>query len=110
MFQQDQVFPMTDVASYTTQTADKMFETENKAFFWTKHQKTLLDLDPKRVLFTSEFGTGKTTLLKAKAKKLSNEKQIFFVLFTDPDGLLFQSITAEFEDQDNIKVVSLKSE
>jgi hypothetical protein len=87
-----------------------MAQAANKTFFWTQHQKPLLDLDPKRALFTSDFGTGKTNLLKAKAQQLSNEKQIFFVLFTEPDGLLFQSITAEFEDQDHVKVVSLKSE
>jgi hypothetical protein len=110
MFQFKQLFTKTDLANYTSETAEKMFEFNNQTFFWTKHQKTLIDSSPKRVFFTSEFGTGKTTLLKAKANQLSSEKKIFFVLFTKPNGLLFQSLTVEFEDQDNVKVVSLESE
>ena len=109
MFQREQAFTKTDVANYTNQAAENMFVQE-ETFFWTKHQKLLIDSSPKRVLFTSEFGTGKTTLLKAKAKQLSSKDQIFLVFFTEPDGLLFQSITAEFKDQDHVKVVSLKSE
>ena len=110
MFQFQQLFTKTNVANYTSETAEKMFEFDNKTFFWTKHQKALIGSSPKRVLFTSEFGTGKTTLLRAKAKQLNNEKEIFFVLFTEPNGLLFHSIAAEFKDQDHVKVVSLKSE
>jgi hypothetical protein len=110
MFQFKQLYTKTDVANYTTQTAENMFDFEKRTFFWTKHQKALIDSSPKRVLFTSEFGTGKTTLLRVKAKNLNNEKDIFFILFTEPDGLLFHSITAEFQDQDHVKVVSLKSE
>jgi hypothetical protein len=110
MFQFKQRFTKTDVANYTTQAAENMFDLQKETFFWTKHQKALIYSRPKRVLFTSEFGTGKTTLLKAKAKQLSSEKQIFFVLFTELNGLLFQSLTVEFEDQDNVKVVSLQSE
>ena len=110
IFQREQVFTKTDVANYTTQAAEDMFDFQKKTFFWTKHQKALIDSSPKRVLFTSEFGTGKTTLLRAKAKQMNNEKEIFFVLFTEPDGFLFHSITAEFKDQDHVKVVSMKSE
>ena len=110
MFQREQLFTKTDLANYTTEAAEKMFEFDNKTFFWTKHQKALIDTSPKRVLFTSEFGTGKTTLLKAKVKQLSCKDQTFFVFFTEQDGLLFQSITAEFKDQDHVKVVPLKSE
>ncbi len=109
MFQREQAFTKTDVANYTNQAAENMFVQE-ETFFWTKHQKLLIDSNPKRILFTSEFGTGKTTLLKAKAKQLSCKDQIFLVFFTEPDGLLFQSITAEFKDQDHVKVVSLQSE
>jgi hypothetical protein len=109
MFQREQVFTKTDLANYTTEAAEKMF-VQKETFFWTKHQKLLIDSSPKRVLFTSEFGTGKTTLLKAKIKQLSCKDQTFFVFFTEQDGLLFQSITAELKDQDHVKVVSLKSE
>ena len=110
MFQCDQVFSKTDVANYTVETAERMNVVKNQLFFWTNHQKNIIDTNQKRVLFTSEFGTGKTTLLRAKAKQLNNEKEIFFVLFTEPNGLLFHSIAAEFKDQDHVKVVSLKSE
>jgi hypothetical protein len=80
MFQFQQLFTKTNVANYTSETAEKMFEFDNKTFFWTKHQKALIGSSPKRVLFTSEFGTGKTTLLRAKAKQLNNEKEIFLTM------------------------------
>jgi hypothetical protein len=139
IFQREQVFSKTDVANYTTEASDKMFYVDKNTFFWTKHQKTLIDLNPKRVLFTSEFGTGKTTLLKAKAKQLSRERyfkdlkkkstqnesslgkvnsqqieaslgKIFIVLFTDQDALLTQSLKREFEDlKGHLEIFSLTS-
>jgi hypothetical protein len=128
MFQREQVFSKTDVANYTTQATEKMFDVENKTFFWTKHQKTFLDLNPKRVIFTSEFGTGKTTLLKAKAKQLGMERyfqflinksnevetssgKIFFVLFTDQQALLTQSLKLELEGlKEHLEILTLTSE
>jgi hypothetical protein len=125
MFQCDQVFSKTDVANYTVNTAKKMFDFEKKTFFWTKHQKTLLDSNPKRVLFTSAFGTGKTTLLKAKATQLGKERchlenkskkiesssgKIFFVVFTAQDALLTQSLKSEMEElKEHVQIVSLTS-
>ncbi len=127
MFQREQRFTKTDLANYTTETAEKMFEFDNKTFFWTKHQKALIDLSPKRVLFTSEFGTGKTTLLKAKAKQLAKERhlqhlknksketkcssgKIFFVVFVGQDALLTQSLKSEIEEfEDHVEVISLTS-
>jgi hypothetical protein len=127
MFQREQTFSKTDVAIYTMQASEKMFAVENKTFFWTKHQKTLLDLNPKRVLFTSEFGTGKTTLLKAKAKQLGKERyfqhlqnkskkietssgKIFFVLFTHKDALLTQSLKCDLESfKEHLEILTLKS-
>jgi hypothetical protein len=127
MFQREQLFTKTDLANYTTQAAEKMFEFDNKTFFWTKHQKVLIDLSPKRVLFTSEFGTGKTTLLKAKAKQLAKERhlqylkekskkiessgKIFFVLFIGQDALLTHLLKSEMEDlKDHVEIISLTSE
>ncbi len=128
MFQREQVFTKTDVANYTTQTSEKMFGLENTTFFWTKHQKTLLDSNPKRVIFTSEFGTGKTTILKAKAKQLGREiyfqdlknkskkietssGKIFFVLFTNQDALLTQALKWELDDlKEQLEVLTLTSE
>jgi hypothetical protein len=124
MFQREQVFTTTDVANYTTQAAEKMFEFENKTFFWTKHQKALIDSSPRRVIFTSEFGTGKTTLLKAKAKQLGRETQlqklkkldpangkVYFVVFIGQDALLTQSLKSEMKDlEGHVEIISLSSE
>ncbi len=128
MFQREQVFSKTDVANYATHASDKMFALENQTFFWTKHQQTLIDINPKRVIFTSEFGTGKTTLLKAKAKQLGRERyfqdlknkskkietssgKIFFILFTDRDSLLTQSLKWELKDlKEHLEVHTLTSD
>ena len=125
MFQREQIFSMTDVANYTTEAAEKMF-VQKETFFWTKHQKLLIDSSPKRVLFTSEFGTGKTTLLKAKATQLGKERhlhhlknktkgiessagKIFLVVFVGQSALLTQSLKSEMENlKDHIEIVSVK--
>jgi SpoVK/Ycf46/Vps4 family AAA+-type ATPase len=128
MFQREQLFTKTDLANYATEAAEKMFEFNNKTFFWTKHQKALIDSSPKRVLFTSEFGTGKTTLLKAKAKQLAKERhlqhlkdkskktesssgRVFFVVFIGEDALLTHSLKSEMEHlKDHVEIISLRSE
>jgi hypothetical protein len=128
MFQREQIFSLTDVANYTQQIADKMNVVKNQLFFWTNHQKNIIDSNQKRVLFTSEFGTGKTTLLKAKATQLGKERRnlhlknkkkktesflgkILFVVFTGQDALLTKSLKLEFEElKDHIEIVSLTSE
>ncbi len=120
MFKWDQV-----VANYTVTAPGKNRKTENVTLFWTKPQKDLIDSKHKRVLFTSEYGTGKTTLLKAKAKQLSHHihsqhlkskaKQIgmstgkiFFVVFTGQDTLLFQSLKSEMEElKHQVQILSL---
>ena len=71
LFQHDQDFTTTDVAKYTVQVSDRLYDVGG--FFWTKHQWDLIQRDTKKVLFTSEFGTGKTLLLKNKAKVLADE-------------------------------------
>jgi len=109
---------------------------ENKNLFWSKQQLNLINNDPKRVLFTSEFGTGKTTLLKAKAKilainrvnfekskgmketnneKKTNDKSItkdpgktFLILFTHSASLLTKFILNEFEElNSHVEVITL---
>jgi hypothetical protein len=128
MFQREQIFSMTDVAKYTEQTADTMNVVKNQLFFWTNHQKNIIDSNQKRVLFTSEFGTGKTTLLKAKATQLGKERRkhhlknkakqnassagnIFLVVFTGQDALLTQSLISEMEGlKEHVEIVSLKGE
>ena len=126
MFQREQVFTKTDLANYTTEAAEKMF-VQKETFFWTKHQKLLIDSSPKRVLFTSEFGTGKTTLLKAKAKQLGRERhlqhlkgkskkidsssgKIFFAIFTGQEAFLPQSLKVEFEElAEHVEILTLIS-
>ncbi len=127
MFQREQTFSKTDVANYTVQTAQRMNVVKNQLFFWTKHQKNVIESNTRRVIFTSEFGTGKTTLLKAKAKHLGWERhlqylkdksqktescpgKVFLVVFVGQDALLTQSLISEMEDlQEHIQVVSLTS-
>ncbi len=128
MFQCDQVFSKTDVANYTVETAEKINVVKNQLFFWTKHQKNVLESNKRRVIFTSEFGTGKTTLLKAKAKQLgwgrhlqqlkskskkmeSTSGKIFVAVFVGQDALLTQSLKSEMEELKNhVEVISLTSE
>jgi hypothetical protein len=43
------------------------------AIIWNKQQLNVLQGDKKKVLFTSDFGTGKTLLLKTKALALANK-------------------------------------
>jgi hypothetical protein len=117
MFQFDQPFTKTDLANLTVEAAKKTF----CKGFWTRHQKDLIEKDPKRVLFTSNFGTGKTLLLKTKAEQLARQKgfllnsrrrlgqeyksdqrenddgKSFFVFLAGKDLLVFQSIRDEFK-------------
>jgi hypothetical protein len=114
MFQREQVFSKTDVANLLS----------NRRIIWTKQQNGLLESNPKRVLFTSDFGTGKTTLLKAKAQQLGKDRhlqqlngkskklesssgKIFFVVFVGQDALLTQSLKSEMEE---LEVISLAGE
>ena len=59
---------------------DTIKENRNRRekIFWTKHQHGLLEKDPKRVIFTSNYGTGKTLVMKAKARELGRKRQLFY--------------------------------
>ena len=134
MFQYDQPFTKTDLANLTVEAAKKTFHKG----FWTRHQKDLIEKDSKRVLFTSNFGTGKTLLLRTKAELLGRKKGIltssrrrpdqedqpdqrenelrrtFFVFLGGKDLLLFQSIREEFkklklEENVQVEVLCLES-
>jgi len=160
MFQHDQVFTRTSAAKKSVETCGNIFyekdlfnpSQENKKrrekFFWTKDQRELIEGDPKRVLFTSNYGTGKTLVMRAKAmhlgkkrhrfelknqdfqdsltdpektdqhgsKRLQSKKsngnsltnlgKTFFILFSKPDALLFQSIHQQFEKlKDHVQVI-----
>jgi len=58
---------------------------EKVHYFWTKEQYTLMtDPSKQRVLFKTTYGTGKTTLLIAKAKELAEKKEnIIVVIFSN---------------------------
>ncbi len=112
-------------SSFTTIDEDDDFHVQPfsaaKAFFWSKQQFNIIQSDQKRVFFTSEFGTGKTTLMKTKAKELSRqinaeiakgnksmnspEQKVFFVLFCDSNSLLAKVIEQEFKAEKRIEVV-----
>jgi hypothetical protein len=89
MFQQDQTFTKNDFAKHSGEPCDNIFQEKEllnngnverrKKFFWTKHQKELIEQDPKRVLFTSNYGTGKTIVLRAKAVQLGMKRKLFYV-------------------------------
>ncbi len=60
--------------------------TPEKLFFWSRIQFSLLtDVTKTRVAFISEYGTGKTILLKAKAKQLASKpkERVVFVFIKD---------------------------
>jgi SpoVK/Ycf46/Vps4 family AAA+-type ATPase len=90
MFQHDQVFTRTAVAKQSLEACDKIFQKQilfdtiekyknlRETFFWTKQQKRLLEKDSKRVLFTSNYGTGKTLVMRAKAMQLARKRQLFY--------------------------------
>jgi hypothetical protein len=121
LFQHGQDFTPTDLANYTVKASDIMYE--EGGFFWTKHQWDLIQRDERRVLFVSEFGTGKTLLMKSKAKVLADEidqlikeetikkqtdgclkqgnegkaSKCFFIVFTKEKSILIQGLKKEFE-------------
>jgi hypothetical protein len=129
MFQHDQLFTKTDLAKLTETNADQVFKkhvlidvkeknigkekfiTEERYFF-TQQQKAIIEVNQHRVLFTSNFGTGKTFLLKSKAKLLGTKgsEKSFFVIFAKKDSFLVQSVCNEFKGlKEHVEVVRLES-
>jgi hypothetical protein len=97
MFQHDQVFTRMAVTKQSVGASENIFQKEilfdgskdslqkRKKFFWTKHQRELIEKDHKRVLFTSNYGTGKTLVMKAKAMQLCKKRQLFFASKKEAD-------------------------
>jgi hypothetical protein len=97
MFQHDQVFTRNAVAKQSVEACGNIFyekdlfnpsqknKQRREKFFWTRNQRELIEGDPKRVLFTSNYGTGKTLVMKAKAMHLGKKRQIFYVSKTSAD-------------------------
>jgi hypothetical protein len=69
--------------------------------------------EKRRVIFCSPFGTGKTILLKAKAKELlARKERVVFIIFGDKDSsresLLTITYRSEFENISNASIEFLK--
>ena len=90
-----------DLLKYTDDKTEKISSLEKK-IFWTSAQFSILnDESKKRVIFMSEFGTGKTVLLRTKAKQLlSQGKEVLIISFEDSESktesLLATLLKAEF--------------
>ena len=93
-------------------TEEKMEKTASlaKRFFWTIPQfRILSDPSKKRVIFMSDFGTGKTSLLKAKAKMLVDQnKKIIIISFEDKQSSQESMLTVQLKAEFPSNVHSLK--
>jgi hypothetical protein len=89
MFQHDQVFTRSAFAKQFVKASENIFYEKHlfdtclaniqrrEKFFWTRDQRALIEGDPKRVLFTSNYGTGKTLVMRAKAMQLGRKRNLF---------------------------------
>jgi hypothetical protein len=82
MYKQQDCSTTGQLVQLTTQTSDKICS-PNTIMFWSKEQyKTFKDFKDKKVALTSGFGTGKTVLIRAKAKELSAAgEKVVIVIF-----------------------------
>jgi hypothetical protein len=90
MLQHEQVFTRSAVAKQSLEASKNIFQEKilfdtckentqrREKFFWTRNQRELIEGDPKRVLFTSNYGTGKTLVMTAKAMQLGRKRQLFY--------------------------------
>jgi hypothetical protein len=103
MFQHDQVLSRTAVANRSVEACGNIYyekdlfnpskdhKKEREKFFWTKDQRELIEADPKRVLFTSNYGTGKTLVMRAKALRLGKDRHRFVLKNQDFQESLIDS-------------------
>ena len=124
MFKQSQVITEADITDNSEDFIGKScdpdmhkYEKDKKGLcFLTRVQFTLFhDPSMKRVVFNSAYGTGKTLLIKAKAKELLQKgEKVVIILFdtvkTSFQFLLKKNYDQEFKDYTkNIKVELIKS-
>jgi hypothetical protein len=117
MFQQGDCVTKKDLLEYTRDKCESVSSSAN-IFFWSNVQYNVLS-EPKlkRVAFNSQFGTGKTILLKEKARSLIRENKnckIVFVVFEDSnatkESLLMKTYREEFRSfTANVILYSLKT-
>ena len=62
----------TDIVNYTIKQTDHLCK-DISIIYWSRQQQTINHSKMKRLIFTSDFGTGKTILLKAKAVELTTK-------------------------------------
>jgi hypothetical protein len=121
---QKMVVTKADTANYTLAKSDEICS-NFKVIYWTKHQKMITAAELKRVIFTSDYGTGKSTLLKAKAFEIVKEKKkkcskiinttdklaVIFINFLDENvNLLHNQLKSDFESyEDFIHIIALDS-
>ena len=120
MMHNRQVVTPSDLAQYTLENADETPITYHQRILLTKEQLPIVRSQTKRLIFQSDYGTGKTVLLRAKAQMLAIPrkgkvdtskipKNICFVIFLEEQALLSKS-TLEFASAfSNIDVLFLKS-
>jgi hypothetical protein len=102
-----------DLLEHTIKKSEKIATLE-KRFFWTLPQFTILNDDAKkRVLFMSDFGTGKTSLLRAKAKQLlEKDEQVIIISIenseSSKESILTIQLRAEFKSHKKATVEILK--
>ena len=114
MFQHDQVLTRTAVAKQSVQAGGNIFyekdlfnpskdhRQEREKCFWTKDQRKLIEGDPKRVLFTSNYGTGKTLVMRAKAMRLGKDRHRFVLKNQDFQDSLIDSEKALWRAKPNL--------
>lgn len=113
-----QVVNPTEVANYTTEKGDKVLSKPEEVFFLTKEQTALKHSQLKRVVMTSDYGTGKTTLMKSVIKGLATAhslrettipapNRIFIVIPLSVSSMLFQSFKNFFKDFTAVEVWGL---
>ena len=110
MHQSKQIIAPTDVSLYTTKKGDSMISKAEEVFFLTKEQVALKTSQLMRVIMTSDYGTGKTTLMKSVIKDLRtpavapNRGKIFIVVPLSDSSMLYQSFEAFAETFSDVEV------
>ncbi len=101
MYLQQDCFTSQDLVSYTDKKIN-LISTLEKLFFWNKVQYTLLNNQQlRRMVFVSPFGTGKTVLLKAKAKQLVAKGEKVAFVFIGEETLLQKAYQQDFLEAEN---------
>ena len=111
----------TQLSDYTVEKSENMCSNFEEVIFLTKQQQSIINTKPRRVIFTSDFGTGKTLLLKTQAKQLAELKKhpdqpnpgakskIVFVVFLEDGFLLANDIKRFATNYWNMEVLCLTS-